>query len=420
MATALVTTTRDELDKAIKAASAFMTAAEKESRELTEAERAEVDTHLAAARDARAKLERAASHEKIAAEILDLTRSGKAAADVYDGRALLEATRRNVTTLGAQFVASAAFEFCKGGGMRGASWTSPAIELIAATLTEDPASGGALILPDLRPGVIPLGMAPLTVASLFAPGRTDSNAVQYMLEKTATNAAAPVAEAALKPESALTFEQKTAPVAKVATWLPVSEEMLADATQIRAYIDARLSQFVAIAMENQILNGTGVAPQMLGLRATPGLAADVVKGASESNADAIFRQIAAIMATSFLMPDGVIVNPADWGGIVLSKTAQGAYYGNGPFAPIQSPNLWGLPVAITTATPQGTGIVGAFKTGAQLWLRSGIVVAASNAHADFFIRNLVAIRAEQRAVLTVYRPGAFGEVTGLATAAPAA
>ena len=34
----------------------------------------------------------------------------------------------------------------------------------------------------------------------------------------------------------------------------------------------------------------------------------------------------------------------------------------------------------------------------------------SNSHDDFFIKNLVAIRAEERGALAVFRPSAFGEV----------
>ena len=62
-----------------------------------------------------------------------------------------------------------------------------------------------------------------------------------------------------------------------------------------------------------------------------------------------------------------------------------------------------------------TGLVGAFGTAGQFWTRSGIVVQASNSHSDFFVKNLVAIRAEQRGLLTVYRPSAFAKVTGLKT-----
>jgi HK97 family phage major capsid protein len=61
----------------------------------------------------------------------------------------------------------------------------------------------------------------------------------------------------------------------------------------------------------------------------------------------------------------------------------------------------------------GTALVGAFKTAAQIFRKGGVRVEASNSHADFFVKNLVAIRAEERLALAVYRPAAFGEVTGL-------
>jgi HK97 family phage major capsid protein len=75
--------------------------------------------------------------------------------------------------------------------------------------------------------------------------------------------------------------------------------------------------------------------------------------------------------------------------------------------------LWGLPVAVTPAMTAGTALVGAYASAAQVFRKGGIRVEASNSHQDFFIKNLVAIRAEERLALAVYRPGAFGEVTGL-------
>ena len=54
-----------------------------------------------------------------------------------------------------------------------------------------------------------------------------------MTETTATNAAAAVAEGQAKPQSTLVFGETTEPVRKIATILPVTDEMLEDAPQIR-------------------------------------------------------------------------------------------------------------------------------------------------------------------------------------------
>ena len=49
------------------------------------------------------------------------------------------------------------------------------------------------------------------------------------------------------------------------------------------------------------------------------------------------------------MPDGVILNPADWTTTVLTKSESGDYLTAGPFSPIQAPTLWGLCNAIESA-----------------------------------------------------------------------
>jgi hypothetical protein len=67
------------------------------------------------------------------------------------------------------------------------TWTSPASEMMAATLTEDSASGGDLVIMDTRPGILPLPQRPLVMADLMAPGMTESNVVTYMKETTFTN-----------------------------------------------------------------------------------------------------------------------------------------------------------------------------------------------------------------------------------------
>jgi hypothetical protein len=96
-------------------------------------------------------------------------------------------------------------------------------------------------------------------------GTTNSATVRYLLETTNTNAAAATDEGAAKPESAITFTQVDEPVRKVATFLPVSDEMLEDMAQIRSYLDNRLRLFVQQAEEAQLLSGSGTAPNIRGL-----------------------------------------------------------------------------------------------------------------------------------------------------------
>jgi len=297
-------------------------------------------------------------------------------------------------------------------GQRAGQFTSPAVELWAATLSEDGASGGDLVVADFQPGVLPLATRPLTLADLFAVSPTDSNAITYMKETTFTNAAATVAEGGTKPESTLIFDAVTDPVQKLAHWIPATTEVLEDVSALKPYIDTRLRHGLELTEEDQLLNGDGTAPNISGILDRAGLAADQARGA-DTNEAAILKQITAITTATSMRPDAVVMHPTNWQTIQLSKDANGQYYGDGPFSSPQRPTLWGLPVAVTTAVALNTAVVGAFKTAARIFRRGGVRVHVSNSHSDFFIKNLVAILAEERLALTVARPAAFGKVTGL-------
>lgn len=318
-------------------------------------------------------------------------------------------------SIGAQFVASKNYRDMVSGGLKG-SFHSGDIEL-KATVSEalSPAITG---VPTLLPGMVQIPTPPLTIADLFPGGTTETPLIRYLVEKTITNAAATVVEGNLKPESALTFDKVDEVLHKIATFLPITDEMLEDWTQAQSYIDARLILFVKLAEEAQLLNGDGTGANLVGLLNRPGLAPTIAKGtapsvAGDNEMDAVYRQITQIRTTQFLEPDALAIDPLGWQDILLSKNSQGFYYANGPFASAENQQLWGKRVAVSPAMAAKTALVGAFQQGGQVFRKGGITVSASNSHADFFQRNLTAIRAEERLALAVYRPGAFGEVTGL-------
>jgi HK97 family phage major capsid protein len=407
-----------ERAEVVRLASAMMAAADAENRELTDEERAKVKEHATRAEELNSRIIALQGDDELRAKMAQFqTQEGARQQQpqaITDGEAR---GARRIQSLGEQFVASDLYKNAIANRNRNSrGWTSGQIELDggirAATLTTDTASGGDLIVPNYRAGITSILFQRLTVADLLAQGTTDGPTIYYMKETTATNAAATVAEGAAKPESTLVFDAVTDSLKKIATWLPVSDEMLDDVPQIRSYIDQRLRFFVEQQEEAQLLNGDGTGTNLTGLRNRSGLATDVARG-TDSNADAIFKQIMAIQTTAFVMPDAVIVHPTNWQAIALSKDSNGAYLGNGPFNSPLVPRLWGLPVVVTTAITAGVALVGAFKMGAQVFRKGGISVDVSNSHSDYFIKNLTAIRAEERVALAVYRPGAFGEVTGL-------
>ena len=195
---------------------------------------------------------------------------------------------------------------------------------------------------------------------------------------------------------------------------PVREQILQDVPALRSYIDSRLRLGLLQTEDDKLLNGANSASDINGILNRTGLAAAAAGGAgAQANTEGILSQINAIRTATGLAPDGVVIHPANWQTLQLMKDSALDYVGSGPFQSPQRPTLWGLPVVITTAIAAGTALVGAFKTGAQLFRHGGIRIDISNSHSTFFVENKIAIRCEERIALAVYRPASFGIVNGL-------
>lgn len=332
---------------------------------------------------------------------------------------------RKALSIGEAFVKSDGYKALIERGISGA-WSTGSVDIESKALLSTLGTGGDtegqdLVDRDFRPGIVEKLFERLTVANLMAQGNTNSNLVRYMKETLATNAAAGVVEAAAKPESSLEFDGIDASVKKIATFLPVTDEMLEDAPALMSYINARLSLFVALEEERQLLYGA-TAAEVAGLFGQiPANNKGMRKaGTVVNDADHIFRAMSRVRE-AYLEPDGIVIHPNDWEGIATMKTGisnDNTYLGPGPFAGEWGKVLWGMRVVVTSAVAEAAPIIGAFGTAAQIFRRGGLSVEASNSHASYFIENKTAIRAEERLALAVYRPEAFA-VADLGTAGAA-
>lgn len=263
-----------------------------------------------------------------------------------------------------------------------------------------------------RPGIVQSIQDETTVGDLMLQGTTDSNVLSYYEETTFTNAADTVAEAAEKPESALDFTERTDTVRKIATWIPATSEFLDDNAGIRSYIEQRLRFMLARTEESQLLNGSTNAPDIVGIMNRTG----VQTVGSTNDLDAIYHAITEVRVDGGAEPTALVVHPYSWQNLRLAKTAtEEQYFGPGPFAPDTAERLWGLRVRVTPMIAEGTALVGAFQPFAQVFRKGGVRVVASTEHSTYFVENKVAILAEERLALAVYRPAAFCKVTGLAS-----
>jgi HK97 family phage major capsid protein len=234
-----------------------------------------------------------------------------------------------------------------------------------------------------------------------------------------TNAAAPVAQRsggafASKPQSSMIFEGHQAPVRTLAHWEAAHRNVLADEPQLRSIIDNELLYGLRLQEDYQILQGDGTGENLLGVLETPGVqeyawADGATTPVPDTKADAL-RRAATLAFLAYYEPTGVVLHPNDWEDIELTKNTQGTYLMAVSMQVGSEARIWRMPVIDTPAIPEGTALVGAFGTGAQLYDREQANIRISEQHADFFVRNAIVILAEQRLALAVKRPEAFVKV----------
>lgn len=418
-----------EREQVVREIKAVWADAEDQGREATPAERRQVEKLLA-------KAERLQAQAQVEATFGGVGNGG------------LRMTDPNYSSAGGgpgdMFVASKGYQQVKSPDVRPQTWTTGPVEVSSGPLmksmgphvmmkgtileTTTGGPGGGMVPPLYEPGVVSRLFEPLAVRDIFGQSNTTASQVRYVNEGTATSGAAGVAEAGVKPESTIAMSEVVEPIRKIATVLPISDELLEDAPSIQSYLNGRLTLFVSIEEERQLLRGNGTN-ELIGLfNRTGGQAiGQYTKLAADDNATALARVLANTAGSSFLQPDAIILHPTNWlstrllrdglGGTAGNFLGGGPFtgaYGNGGATGMFGQTLWNTRVVLSSIVGPGTALVGNFGQGAHIWRRGGVTVEATNSHSDFFVKDLSMLRAEERLGLGLYRPVAFTEVRGLA------
>lgn len=247
------------------------------------------------------------------------------------------------------------------------------------------------------------------VADLIPQTPTEQAAVVYMEETTFTNSAATRVEGGQAGEGALAYTERSKAIREVATFLPVTEIQLEDVPVTRSLIDNRLFTMLDLVEEDQLLTGDDNAPNLGGFLTIVTQAQ--AKGA-DPTPDAIYKAMTKVRATGFAEPSAIVIHPNDWQDIRLLRTTEGIYIWGNP-SEAGPERIWGLPAVITTAETENTALLGDYQLYSEIFRRRGTTIKVSDSHSDFFIKGKLAIRADKRLALAIYRATAFCKVTGI-------
>lgn len=428
---------RDAILAEVKAARAIADVATQEARDLSDVERDTINGHLAKAGeiDNKGKEEVA-----IAERMTALTRGLDVGVDLLERQQeqppahSVDVRQRKGGTVGTRFTSSPEWKALLDSVPEGRFSEKSRVHSQPVGFSgmkdlfysgDRDESAGVLMEDDRRGLLDPFFQRPLSVRQLFASGNTTSDTIEFVRWDTVTNNASVVPEATsaaaidgttvtnaiggLKPQSAFTFTRDTTTIKTIAHWIPITKRALADAGQIRTMIDSFLRYGLEEAVEDEVLTGDGTGEHLLGLYNTAGVQTQAAPTGTEDNFTVLRRARRKVQIGGRAQPTAYVMNPIDWENIELERDGNGQFFAGGPFN-VAQPRVWGLPVITSESVTAGTAWVAAWNWGV-IYDREQANVQATDAHADFFVRNLVAILAELRVGFTILRPAAFCKIT---------
>lgn len=413
---------RDQLETKLKAARDIAAAVEAEGRDFSGEEREQVQAIMADAKSVKDQLAQRKSDRDMLAAIADLGGDIGLTDDAERPAPSGFQAPAKGASLGETFVKSAEFgallgQFPDGNIPAKARVQSNPVGFKSLFTGASATSAGAFVQNDATGIYEPLGRRPLTLRDIISVRQTQSDTVEFVRQTSRVNAAAPVPEATTagakpnpdnsntagtKPEGGFAFEKVTENVVTIAEWVPATRRALSDASQLRGLIDQELRDGLAEEEEDQIVSGSGSGENLTGILETDGVQ-------EQEFVDDIFvtarKAKTKVSTIGRARPTAVLINPEDDEAIDLERDGEDRFYGNGPFG-MGPGTLWGLPRVVSEAVPAGTGILGDFRK-AVLWDREQANISVTDSHSDFFIRNLIAVLAEERVAFGVIRPKAF-------------
>jgi HK97 family phage major capsid protein len=408
-------TLAEQRETAVKAARELVDGAKTANRELTPDEMKSVNEKLDEVRGLDTRIKALNEGNALVKALGELAPDGTDKRD-DSGRA---------KSLGEHFVKHAGAQLIAMKGITGASVAAPEFKANTDTqITTGSVFGPVLtqvdrtIIQAVRPRIV--------VADLLGAGMIAGNAVTYFVEGALEGAFTTVAEAGAKPQLHVVDPTAvTDTLKKIAGWTKFSDEMLEDLDFIVSEINQRLLYELAKFEEAQILGGNGSGTNLLGLLNRSGIQTEArgTVASGDTVADTVFRAMTKVSTGAGLDADGIVINPADYQALRLSRDANGQYYGGGYFEGqygngtlLSQPPLWGLRTVVTPAISAGTVLVGAFQQAATVYRKGGVRVESTNSHSTDFTSNLVTMRVEERVALAVRRPAGLVKTT--VTAAP--
>lgn len=250
----------------------------------------------------------------------------------------------------------------------------------------------------------------LNIADLFGRIQIASNSYEfiryaYKTTETATGPA-PVAEGAAKPESNYGGTIQTGTIKTMATWTKLTEQMIADDSNIVNFINDDMPYQLAKVIEYQILRGDGSSGNFSGLNQS-GNYHDYISGITFESDDTVIDlvlRVKSAMEAAGVTNVILLLNPSDWCKVLTAKNVNKDYLIPG-IVDVPSKTIWGVPVVTNPFVAAGKFYLGNFAEAGKIVEREDLSIEMDREQDDF-TKNLMTLRVERRLDFAVMQPKA--------------
>ncbi len=254
----------------------------------------------------------------------------------------------------------------------------------------------------VRPGIIELPKRKLHIRELLTAGAMGNKSTfDYVKEIAGEGTIAPAAEGATKAQIDLDLQEESVKAEWIAGFLKISRNMLDDVAGMTTFLGSRLPELLLRTEDTQILSGTGTSPQIKGLMTSGNFTAASVAATID-----VEQLVQAISQLEVLdrEANGILLNPADYYNIMLTKASGSGEYDFPSLVKIENGQMFigGVPVYKSTAMTVDKFLVGDWRMGANLIFREPAKVQFFYEDGTNVQQNKVTVRVEERIALPVY------------------
>jgi hypothetical protein len=270
------------------------------------------------------------------------------------------------------------------------------------------------------PGIVPFPVPPAAFIDVIGWRPISSGSEVDYLRQTAAispGSKTQILEGDLKAEQTVTTALIKEPILTLASWCSASVQALTDLSSLQTFLDLILVSATRREIDRQTLVGVGPPNELKGIVSQATAYTVTLTQAGDTILD-VFSHAGVQLQTAGTQPNVLVLNPADAEKARLIKTTYGEYILGDPSSLADTPALWGVRVVVDSNMTAGQFLIGQSAT-CEILDRQESSVMISFEHADYFTKNLAALRCEARVGLGLYVPTAWvhGNTSGALLAA---